>query len=56
MKQEYNRTVLTITEFDEEDVITYIDSIPSAFDSKPAYRSFSELEEIGSGSPAPPVW
>ena len=51
MKQEYNRTVLTITEFDEEDVIT-----TSEVNRNNAYRSFSELEGIGNGSPAPPVW
>lgn len=51
MKQEYNRTVLTITEFDEEDVIT-----TSAVDRNNAYHSLSDLDDIGSGSPAPPVW
>lgn len=51
MKQEYNRTVLTITEFDEEDVIT-----TSEVNRNNAYRSFSDLDDIGSGSPAPPVW
>ena len=51
MKQEYKRTVLTITEFDEEDVIT-----TSSPDRNNAYRSFSELERIGNDSPAPTVW
>ena len=51
MKQEYNRTVLTITEFDEEDVIT-----TSSPDRNNAYHSLSDLDDIGNGSPAPPVW
>ena len=51
MKQEYKRTVLTITECDEEDVIT-----TSAPDRNNAYRSLNDLDSIGADSPAPPVW
>ncbi len=53
MKQEYNRTVLTITEFDEEDVITTSDVFT---DKNNAYNDIRDLDEIGNGSPAPPAW
>ena len=49
MKQEYNRTVLTITEFDEEDVIT-----TSSPDRNNAYFDISALDSNGADSPAPP--
>ena len=52
MKQEYKRTVLTITEFDEEDVIT-----TSSPDRNNAYMSLKSLNDLGAGSPdVPSVW
>ena len=50
MKQEYNRTVLTITEFDEEDVITTSD----VFTDK--NNAYNDIRDLDSSAAPPPTW
>ncbi len=49
MKQEYKRAEFTLTQFDEEDVIT-----TSEVDRNNAYQSLEALNQKGSGVPEPP--
>lgn len=49
MKQEYKRAEFTLTQFDEEDVIT-----TSVVDRNNAYKSLEALNQKGSGAAAPP--
>ena len=51
MKQDYERILLTITQFDEEDVIT-----TSMFDRNNAYQDMSELLNKDKGSSRPIPW